>query len=445
MSTDNKNQLPSGKQTEASVPEENYKEEVSFEPALSNEKKEVKGGPSDNTIPINDIKADLYGKMMPPEIIYKKKERKGRKIALLIVCALLGLSVGVLAFGLTVKSYLMNQITEIPSEASGEITVINESGETVKLEDLTETTLNAPIQSESVKNFMLLGIDSRSNSYSQSGKGSRADVIMIMSIDNNKGTVKLLSVARDSYAYFPGYKNPHKINASMSFGGPAMLQATLENTLRIKIDGYAYVNFNNMAKVIDSVGGVYVNATKSEVNGKGGINYHLKALYGEGAPLVSTSGKNTWLNGRQAVAYARIRYIGNGDYERSERQVEVLRSLLKQFQSKNAVGKAACMVDILSCIMTNIPKEDIEHYAFQFLPSVADMKIQYFQLPIKKCFYSGMYGDEWSIRPNWNAMIPYVQKYFYDETKEFDLTRDIPRAPALNKCPADLNLEDLVK
>ena len=47
------------------------------------------------------------------------------------------------------------------------------------------------------------------------------------------------------------------------------------------------------------------------------------------------------------------------------------------------------------------------------------------QLPIEGCFNSGMYGDEWSIRPNWNAMIPYVQEFFYGENDP-DLTSRSP-------------------
>ena len=84
-----------------------------------------------------------------------------------------------------------------------------------------EATKFTYVQDTPVKNFLLIGIDSRSSKYSKDGKGDRSDVIVVMSIDSNKGTIKLVSIARDSYAYFPGYSKPHKINAAMSYGGPA--------------------------------------------------------------------------------------------------------------------------------------------------------------------------------------------------------------------------------
>jgi len=107
--------------------------------------------------------------------------------------------------------------------------------------------------------------------------------------------------------------------------------------------------------------------------------------------------------------------------------------------------KAACLDDILECIVTNVPQKDIENYAFKFLPSMDKVEIQYIQLPIKGCFNSGMYGKEWSIRANWNAMIPYVQQFFYGETTAFDPVKDIPKSPSLSKCPTNIKISSLLK
>jgi LCP family protein required for cell wall assembly len=234
----------------------------------------------------------------------------------------------------------------------------------------------------------------------------------------------------------------------MSRGGPDVLCATVEDTLRINIDGWAYVNFYHMAEIIDAVGGVYCDVSSSELNSEGGLNWNLAEVNNlMGLPASQDAVTNTgyiWLNGRQAVAYARIRKV-DSDYKRSERQVEVLRSLMDQFMSLSAIGKASAMDDILSAITTNISQEQIENYATQFLPSLPNATIEYMQLPIQGCFNSGMFGDEWSIRPNWNAMIPYVQEFFYGETTDFDPVPDISSSPALSSCPTDLDIEELLK
>jgi len=295
----------------------------------------------------------------------------------------------------------------------------------------------------------LIGIDSRSRNYNESGTGGLSDVTMIMSVNSTDGTIKMISIARDCYVYVPGYSNPMKINAAMSLGGPDVLCATVEDTLRIQIDGWAYVNFYHMAEIIDAVGGVYCDVSSTELYSEGGLNWNLlevSNLVGGGSTgqytPVANPGDHIWLNGPQAVAYARIRKI-DSDYMRSERQVEVLRSLMSQFINLSLAGKAAAIPTILSAITTNIPADEINDYAFNFLPNVSNIQIKYMQLPIEGCFSSGMYGDEWSIRPNWNAMIPYVQEFFYGETTQFDPVPEIYHSPT--SCPTDLNIEDLLR
>ena len=375
-----------------------------------------------------------------------KKKHLKRRIILGVVAAILGIIVGIICSVLWYKDYLLNKITYEDSAVYE--TFIDESGHVRNIAEFTHQTEHEIIQDDSVHNFLLIGIDSRSSNYSSTGKGGLADVIMVLSVNSETGTIKMLSIARDDYAFVPGYSRPMKINAAMSLAGPEVLKLTVENMLRLQIDGYAYVNFSNMAYVIDAVGGVYCNVSSGELGSEGGLNWNLAEinnLYGRPSDYNAvTSTGNIWLNGQQAVAYARIRKI-DSDYKRSERQVEVLRSLLTQFMSLGVSGKAAAMDNILEHIVTNIPKDKITEYGLEFLPSIKDVKIEYMQLPISGCFNSGTYGGEWSIRPNWNAEIPYVQEFFYGETREFDPVDEIPNSPSLNECPKDLKIEDMLK
>lgn len=383
----------------------------------------------------------------------RNMRRRNRRIRVIfsIIAALLGLFAGLVVFGLWYKDYLLSKPTyfTLPED----FTFVDDSGNAISYDEFVdqyvEPTEYEIIVDDKVANFLLIGIDSRSRSYSATGTGSLADVIMIMSVDSGEGTIKMISIARDSYAYVPGYQNPMKINASMSLGGPELLKLTIENQLRITIDGYAFVNFYNMASVIDAVGGVYVDLTSTELYAEGGLNHNLAEVNNlAGLPsdyqAVNSYGYDTWLNGRQAVAYARIRKV-DSDYMRSERQVEVLRSLMDRFLDLSITGKAAALDDLLPLIATNISSGEITDYALDILPSLSNLSIQYMQLPIQDCFNSGMYGDEWSIRPNWNAMIPYVHEFFYNETTDFDLVRDIPNSPSIDRCPDDLDIEDLLR
>ena len=369
----------------------------------------------------------------------KRFNHKKYRVIFGVIAALIGVLVGVVCFGVWYKNYLLSKITYQTTEPDAVITIVNERGETVPLHAVTQTTRYEYIQAEPVKNYLLIGIDSRSRYYNDSGTGERSDVICVLSIDKNNGTMKLVSIPRDAYALFPGYEHFYKINASMSWNGPDLLLETVESILRIEIEGYAYVNFARMADIVDAVGGVYCSVTPGEASD---ANISIEEV--GSSDYIYDYGDSVWLDGTQAVAYARVRHVGNGVYERQERQTEVLRSILDQFMNLSASEKLQAIEVVLESIVTDIDQEEIEKMALEFLPSLTDPEIQYLQLPIDGCYNEGMYGDEWSMRINWNAIVPYVQEFFYGTTTDFDEV-PIPRyAPDLDDCYTDIPLEDLV-
>ncbi len=369
----------------------------------------------------------------------KRFNHKKYRVIFGVIAALVGVLVGVVCFGVWYKNYLLSKITYQTTEPDAVITIVNERGETVPLHAVTQTTRYEYIQAEPVKNYLLIGIDSRSRYYNDSGTGERSDVICVLSIDKNNGTMKLVSIPRDAYALFPGYEHFYKINASMSWNGPDLLLETVESILRIDIEGYAYVNFARMADIVDAVGGVYCSVTPGEASD---ANISIQEV--GSSDYIYDYGDSVWLDGTQAVAYARVRHVGNGVYERQERQTEVLRSILDQFMNLSASEKLQAIEVVLESIVTDIDQDEIEKMALEFLPSLTDPEIQYLQLPIDGCYNEGMYGDEWSMRINWNAIVPYVQEFFYGTTTDFDEV-PIPRyAPDLDDCYTDIPLEDLV-
>lgn len=369
----------------------------------------------------------------------KRFNHKKYRVIFGVIAALVGVLVGVVCFGVWYKNYLLSKITYQTTEPDAVITIVNERGETVPLHAVTQTTRYEYIQAEPVKNYLLIGIDSRSRYYNDSGTGERSDVICVLSIDKTNGTMKLVSIPRDAYALFPGYEHFYKINASMSWNGPDLLLETVESILRIEIEGYAYVNFARMADIVDAVGGVYCSVTPGEASD---ANISIEEV--GSSDYIYDYGDSVWLDGTQAVAYARVRHVGNGVYERQERQTEVLRSILDQFMNLSASEKLQAIEVVLESIVTDIDQAEIEKMALEFLPSLTDPEIQYLQLPIDGCYNEGMYGDEWSMRINWNAIVPYVQEFFYGTTTDFDEV-PIPRyAPDLDDCYTDIPLEDLV-
>jgi LCP family protein required for cell wall assembly len=372
-----------------------------------------------------------------------KKGKKKSKVVLRVFLVFITLIVLLLAasfiFLTVIKNNVLNKINYIPTIENP--TMINEEGSVVSISDVivSETTVVPIPEFEYIHNILLIGTDSRGKSYSEDGSGHLADVIIIMSINENDNTIKMMSIARDNFVYIPGYTDPQKINTAMTYGGPELLMIAIENSLRIELEEYAYVNFYHMEKVVNAVGGVYVNVSEDERTLEGGLNECIREQnlhFGSEEMLyfVETAGTQL-LNGRQAVAYARIRKVGNGDYGRSKRQIEVLQSLLKQFNKLSITKKIDAVETIASQVSTNITKEKLEWYAFTFLANYSSTEFEYLQLPIDEYSNQGMYYDfvygQWSIRPDWNGMIPLVQEFIFGETFPVDPVREIPGAPGV--------------
>ena len=366
-----------------------------------------------------------------------KGGRSGLKKGLIIAGAILSVVIIAIVIGtIWMKDHLLDQI----NYETGNQTMIDEDGSVVSISDLaTETTIYSPPEEEGIENILLIGIDSRSKSYSKDGTGNLADIIMILTVNKNDNTMKLTSIQRDCYAYIPGYSEPKKINAAMSYGGPELLKLVIQNSLRLDINQYAYVDIGHMEKIVDAVGGVTVNVSESERTAAYGLNdlvkvQNLNVGDPEGSHMLDESGLVT-LDGRQAVSYARIRHVGNGDYERSERQVEVLTSLMKSYMELDLTKKVDVLGEVLSLISTNMTKSEIEDYVYNFLPKLTSTKLEYMSVPAAGYSNEGMYGTEWSIRPNWNGMVPLVQQYIFGKTFPYDKVDAIPEAPVATPTP----------
>ncbi|NTW71214.1 MAG: LCP family protein [Eubacteriaceae bacterium] len=204
-------------------------------------------------------------------------------------------------------------------------------------------------------NLALFGIDTRDDDYSE----SLADTIMIATIDPENKKIKITSVMRDTYARIPdhGY---NKINSSYALGGPELSIKTLNLNFDMNITDYVVVDFEAVEKIVDAVGGVEIELKDYEVKG---FNDSLNALNGYlgGTYSDRISSPGTYnMDGRQAVAYSRIRKVGNGDYERTERQRSVLEQLFNKIITEKSLKTTIAFADsILPYVKTSLTRGEI--------------------------------------------------------------------------------------
>ena len=227
---------------------------------------------------------------------------------------------------------------------------------------------------DKIINIALFGIDTRNES---SFKGN-TDTIMILSLNTMTHEVKIISLMRDTLVPIPmdsGTKYG-KINSAYSRGGPELAIKTINSNFGLDISEYATVNFFGMADIIDAVGGIEVELTSAEVSSAA---YNSKALNGciqevckqmgisPNEYYVTTSGVHT-LNGIQAVAYSRIRYVANvwgtnNDYGRTDRQRYVMNQLFNKATTLKKSQYLDLIQSLIPCCETSLSYTEIFNLA----------------------------------------------------------------------------------
>lgn len=198
-------------------------------------------------------------------------------------------------------------------------------------------------------NILILGSDYRPN------QGFRTDIIMVLSLNPDKGTASLISFPRDLYVDIPGV-GMNRINAAQPYGGYTLTAATLKENFDFSVDYYIMTNFKGFKGIIDILGGINVNAG-AVLNDKCDLPQAVdKYCY---IPV----GNNT-MDGATALWYVRSRYSSN-DFDRTRRAQEVISAIFQKVMSLDALNRGSELYNLfISSVETNLPMDK----ALQLLP-----------------------------------------------------------------------------
>ena len=205
----------------------------------------------------------------------------------------------------------------------------------------------------------LFGVDKR-----YVDENGRSDSNLLVKVDFVGRKIKVISILRDLLVEIPGY-GQNKFNAAFSFGEVKLALGTLNKTFNLGVTKYAVVNFSIAEQLIDAVGGVTIEVKPEELEQLNLCIKELARLSKDGyVPLLTTPGTHL-LNGRQAVAYSRIRKVGNGDITRVQRQQKVLAEVFKKAKSM-PISTRLKLIDMVSRnLKTNLSIEELKVLAFE--------------------------------------------------------------------------------
>lgn len=264
------------------------------------------------------------------------------------------------------------------------------------------------ISDDDIYNVMLIGVDRRDKSWN-----GNSDAMMLVSVNKAKNKVSITSLMRDTYVDIEGVGYA-KLNASYAYGAGPLLCQTVTDTYKVKVDRYAAVDFFDLIEIIDIIGGVSLEITPKEAEVANGYILdmcNLMEIDGYEHQIPSEGGL-VRCDGVQAVAYARNRYVGNSDFQRTERQRYVIQQLIKEVEQMSISQMTEKMQAILGHVTMNIPESEIWSMLGE-VPEILDYEFEMSRVPYDN-MYSVIYvkGQDMLV-PDWDATIEKMHNTIY--------------------------------
>lgn len=151
-------------------------------------------------------------------------------------------------------------------------------------------------------------------------EGERGDALHVVGVNPSAGRATIINVPRDTYGDIPG-RGRDKINAAYLLGGPTLQAEALGRLTGAPISFAITTSFEGFTSMVNELGGVEVDvpfAMNERVSG---------AVFPQG---------RVHMDGGQALAFARNRYVPDGDLRRSEHQTILIIAALAKLRAELA-------------------------------------------------------------------------------------------------------------
>lgn len=322
--------------------------------------------------------------MNRPETEQKEKKKRGCLIVLIVVLALIMIAlIGITIFINHMLGKINREDDVVETLSQEEIQLILNETEPEDVdytgEVMNEAEVTMPSEAveslqtgNNVINILLVGQDTYSNR-----SRSRTDTMILCTVNKETKTLTMTSFMRDLYVVIPGYQD-QRLNVPYVLGGFQTLYDTLEYNFGVEVEHGIAVNFSSFPQVIDAVGGVDIELTSSEA----------KYLNGQEGSWNLRSGVNH-LNGKQALAYSRIRKL-DSDFGRTNRQRKVLTAVLNKAKTLSVSQLYDLVETLIPLVYTDMTDAEIISTAVDIAPLLLDMQIVTQRIPVDGEYKSTM-------------------------------------------------------
>ncbi|MGN9162518.1 LCP family glycopolymer transferase [Clostridium sulfidigenes] len=212
-----------------------------------------------------------------------------------------------------------------------------------------------------IVNIAILGVDETKTDV------GRSDALMIATFDPVHKKLKITSIMRDTYADIPDY-GKDKINHAHAYGGPQLSIKTLNQNFGLNIEDYVKINFKELKKLVDAIGGIDMELSDEEIVevDKYIVRVSSKSNTPAKALVKNESGK-VHMDGFQTLGYCRIRSTANGDFDRTERHRKIMTEMFNKISKAGTAELASMATKLLPYVETSLSNKEIINLAANVL------------------------------------------------------------------------------
>ena len=262
---------------------------------------------------------------------------------------------------------------------------------------------------KNVTNILLIGSDTRDEN-----ERGRTDSMILLSINKQTKQMTMTSLMRDCYVEIPDH-GWAKLNAAYSYGGAELLMDTIEQNFDVAVDKFVYVSFFSFIDIVDAVGGINIDLSDDEAQYMTDPMAEQNKYLGnkKGTDYLSHGGDDMLLNGNQALAYARLRYVGNADFERTQRQRTVITKIISQAKTLSPLKLDNFMKVCCSELTTNMTKGEMYIMFYKLLFSM-NYDMQQLRIPQEGAYYYGTHDEQSTLDLDFDACQREIKKKIYN-------------------------------
>lgn len=328
-----------------------------------------------------------------------RKKRRKKHLPIKIFIALVIALVLLLVTGWLYGNNLLSKIKR---------TEINENDLGIKDE------VNEKIQTNNIKdivNIAILGVDESEND------AGRSDATMIATFDPIHKKLKITSIMRDTYADIPGY-GKDKLNHAYAYGGPQLSIKTLNQDFGLNIKDYVKINFEELEGLIDAIGGIDMKMEYMEmyeVNNYIERYSEARNITEEKLVMDEKTGKYH-LTGFQTLGYCRIRSIGNGDFDRTERHRKIMTEMFNKISKAGTAELASMATKLLPYVETSLSNKEIINLATNVL-NLGTKNIEQERFPRDEYTYNSKINDIFYLCYDEDYTEEQIHEYIFNDRK----------------------------